>query len=635
MKSQLLFLYIHKYRNILEQGFCFSSEFKIALDNFSQQEDDTKLSLVISPTEYNIPGLFHDCFTDVKGIIGENGAGKSTLLQFLAFQAHEHQEFVEYNKDKIFKDVIVYAVQDDDGQTSIRIGIGKSWGDTDTINCDTFSSYGNVQKFNINEVFWEELPGFSQEVIYYSNVADFKWEASYNGLVNISTNFLARQDQEEYTNRIRKGAEKQLPQLTAHLFQDDGRRIRFALKFKPALPFEIQGYLNVFFTTSIQSELKEIRENLTTSEQKNALILMSLIDRWQQASKPATDTRPALRYLFHKQYLDYFIVSYLVENNDTVDSYFTKYPEYRIKVFEKLIELFEPEIGMNKFEEYLAFVKEEEAIVNADQPQVGLGDAELSRRLPSFITLDKLLESVYENEVYYSNGFMLPLDNNAVDIHEEYKRTVYMKEYLNFMFPGLSSGELGFLTLFSRFYELVDTTAFSTQQLSKNKLLILIDEGDLYFHPKWQVLFMNYINEIFSIIFVNKEIQLLITTHSPFIASDLPKDNLLFLRKGTKDDILPFSNGSAEGKTLGQAGPQFTFGSNVHELLSDSFFLQGAHIGQLAKKTIYDLVDFFETGSGARSYTKEEAVNIISQIGEPWVRSRLFEKLDVYFLNRN
>ncbi|MEM5644017.1 AAA family ATPase [Bacillus toyonensis] len=80
-----------------------------------------------------------------------------------------------------------------------------------------------------------------------------------------------------------------------------------------------------------------------------------------------------------------------------------------------------------------------------------------------------------------------------------------------------------FLTLFSRFNTI-------THEVSDN-LLILIDEGDLYFHPQWQKDWLFTFINIISYLFQKTSIQIILTTHSPFILSDLPSGNVILLKK--------------------------------------------------------------------------------------------------------
>lgn len=627
MKSQLLFLYIHQYRNINQQGFNFSSAFDIRFDVKYQNGHytDAKLSMVLSND--NIPGLFHTCFTDVKGIIGENGAGKSTLLQYLAFQAHEHPEHVEYNDAKEYRDIAVYSIKNSDGSVDIKVAAGHNWGKND-LNIKSLKDYGRANRHFVGNIFWEELPGFQQDVIYYSNVADLKWEYAYNELKNISTNYHLRHDQESFRLDHQKSSRDHVSEITAHILQEEARRMRFALLFEHKLPFKLSNRINVFFSNDFRNEVDQFTTNVDEDTPQSAMPILAA--RWITVSDPEKKPGGRLRNYFYRHYFDYFIYSHLLHGNDTIDNYFKEYPSYRAATLQKINDLWENGMTPLSLANLLQFLTVEEKKINLAHG-VGLGNAELSRAIKHLIWLDKLLDAAFERNEWVGNGFSLPLDSHTIDIHEQYKRTIYIKEFMHFTFPGLSSGELGFLTLFSRFYSLVDHMGFSPNRLTKKQLLILIDEGDLYFHPKWQVQFLDFINQIFPLIFHdNYEIQLVLTSHSPFIASDLPKNNLLFLKKGGNEDLLPITREPALGKCFVETGPDYTFGANVHELLSDSFFLKGAHIGQIAKNTIYSLLDFLENVPLAKGYDTQQLPNIIRQIGEPWVRSRLEEKFEAF-----
>ena len=64
-----------------------------------------------------------------------------------------------------------------------------------------------------------------------------------------------------------------------------------------------------------------------------------------------------------------------------------------------------------------------------------------------------------------------------------------------------------------------------------------------------------------------KGIHVQIVTHSPYVLSDIPKTNVLALRK---DDPKPEENLQ-------------TFGANIHDLLKNSFFLKDGSIGKFAQ----------------------------------------------------
>jgi predicted ATP-binding protein involved in virulence len=91
---------------------------------------------------------------------------------------------------------------------------------------------------------------------------------------------------------------------------------------------------------------------------------------------------------------------------------------------------------------------------------------------------------------------------------------------------------------------------------------IIFDEIELYFHPNMQRTFLTYLLNYLNIAgFQNiYGLNFCFVTHSPFILSDIPSENILFLKK--REDK------STENVTLK------TFGANIHELLMDGFFMQ-------------------------------------------------------------
>lgn len=67
--------------------------------------------------------------------------------------------------------------------------------------------------------------------------------------------------------------------------------------------------------------------------------------------------------------------------------------------------------------------------------------------------------------------------------------------------------------------------------------MILIDEGDTLFHPEWQRTYLNDLLKGLKIIFKNtSSIQIIFTTHSPFVTSDLPWYSIIKLDKYEKVD---------------------------------------------------------------------------------------------------
>lgn len=143
---------------------------------------------------------------------------------------------------------------------------------------------------------------------------------------------------------------------------------------------------------------------------------------------------------------------------------------------------------------------------------------------------------------------------------------------------------------------------------NENNFLLLLDEPSNTLHPEWQ---RKFIGELTSLLNeYNKNAHIIISSHSPFILSDLPKENVIFLEKGK------------------QVHPNIeTFGANIHTLLSHGFFMKEGLMGEFAKEKINKAIEYLNK----KELTKDETdycENIISIIGEPILKRQLQKMLD-------
>ena len=147
------------------------------------------------------------------------------------------------------------------------------------------------------------------------------------------------------------------------------------------------------------------------------------------------------------------------------------------------------------------------------------------------------------------------------------------------------------------------------KQSENNNFLLLLDEPDLSLHPDWQ---KRYISEMIKLLsnFSEKKFHLIVTTHSPFILSDLPKENIIFLEKGKQ--VYPFDDGKQ------------TFGANIHTLLSHGFFMKDGLMGEFAKDKIQSVINFLNDNE--TNLDKGKAWAIIQLIGEPFLKFKIEEQ---------
>ena len=152
-----------------------------------------------------------------------------------------------------------------------------------------------------------------------------------------------------------------------------------------------------------------------------------------------------------------------------------------------------------------------------------------------------------------------------------------------------------------------------------NYINIVLDEIELYYHPEYQKnLIKDLRKEIKKIDSLGdlKNFNIIFLTHSPFILSDIPNENILRLEDGFPSvrDFDP------------------TFGANIHDLLANDFFLQG-FMGEFAKSFITKLIKKIEkTQIGKLSKQKyNEHLDKINLIGEAVIRNSLKSLLDRKF----
>jgi len=144
----------------------------------------------------------------------------------------------------------------------------------------------------------------------------------------------------------------------------------------------------------------------------------------------------------------------------------------------------------------------------------------------------------------------------------------------------MSSGERQFLFYMSTLmYHLknLDSVLNGDKSVHYEIVNIILEEVELYFHPEYQCQFVQKLINYLEFGKFNKidYFNIIIATHSPFILSDIPNENIMFLKKGKqKFEQMP------------------TFGANVHDILRHSFFLENGSMGEFAKDIINDTINY-------------------------------------------
>jgi hypothetical protein bfra3_06227 len=188
-------------------------------------------------------------------------------------------------------------------------------------------------------------------------------------------------------------------------------------------------------------------------------------------------------------------------------------------------------------------------------------------------------------------------------------------------FNRLSSGERQFMfTTSAILYHLLNLRSVRKGRPCYRCFNIVLDEVELCFHPEYQRTFIFDFLRIVSLLgFQDRcSLNILITTHSPFILSDVPSTNILYLKDGHPEDKSSLIN---------------PFAANVNDILRQSFFLENGFIGKFAQRKIKRLVTFLSTNDEKRNdYNMDLAPALIEKVGDPLLKRTLYKMLDEFYV---
>ena len=269
-----------------------------------------------------------------------------------------------------------------------------------------------------------------------------------------------------------------------------------------------------------------------------------------------------------------------------------------------------------------------------------------------FQTINYLTTSMYADANNYYNLDMLEqnMDANGMKVRFKGKDTIIKQNLLpppifdvdliltkdadgNGIIPfnSISSGERQIAyTISNLMYHLVNVDSEWNDNYRKDKdhlevikyryMNVIFDEVELYFHPEMQRQFTNIMMKTLkSVRFTNmRGINIMMVTHSPFVLSDIPDNNVLCLGEG--DNMVT--------KTLG---------GNIMEMLSSSFFMNNS-IGDAIKEEISEIVTLYNKavreGQNVKAeyaYKKVRMRYVCNNLGDEFLKrmvSRMVEDIE-------
>lgn len=157
------------------------------------------------------------------------------------------------------------------------------------------------------------------------------------------------------------------------------------------------------------------------------------------------------------------------------------------------------------------------------------------------------------------------------------------------------------------------TNSKANKRVSYSMINMIFDEMELCFHPEYQRLFVNNLVSYIKRAGFNKvfSFNIILTTHSPFILSDIPACNILALKDGAPDNSFK---------------DEQTFAANIYDILGNKFFMEN-FIGEFASKEIDGIISRLTNKKVITEEGKTIIKSRIGLIGDDIIRIKLLEKL--------
>lgn len=596
---KLIYLYVRDYKVLNNVEITLSSQFEVSRNGNVFKIRNSK-----------IPEDFYSSKIDIISIFGKNGSGKSTTIEFIKkfLNAREFpidEGYQDFDYEEEFESVVILEM------------FGKIWF-IDTINSKNkiYVEYNGevVSELYITDLYREHtsMLYFNHAIESTSTCQELPKRKLFEYIDCSNSHLISRASNKRYSHLDIKAQFDLLSKCSLSFLNTNG--IPMLASFNLYKEVDKRHRKIIRLLTSMDLYVNNIQKSKWESEPYN----LELLDCIQNSVEEFVETYEIRLKIEHHKFpiLKAFytvqeLCAYLIKS----DSLYEKLHLFPFEVFHFFLSL------ENATKEAIWKLKTFDAEGAMD---TGI-DSSLSifiqyykymtESISHFISNKKIFRNIYDEELcelgdvitssintsnFNFNDRNLLVANIAIKTFDEYRKyTLLIEKYrdflgsLNIKWNGISSGEYSTLSMYSRLYEFFPDKS--------GEVIVIIDEGELFLHPEWQRRYISNLIEFFDQVRKDKQsIKLIITSHSPMILSDLPKESVNFL--GVDSDTSSF------------------FGADLNDVYKEGFVverLMGEFAYQKIKKTAEKIRD------GDRT---KETIEEIELIGNDFVK-KIFKGL--------
>lgn len=612
---ELIYLYVRKYNELFsEQEFNFSPNYHVTLKNNE---------LFLEKTKNMFGDYYGNNVTNVTMLFGKNGSGKTTLLDILGLSRNDRMDDT----------------------------YSRNMGDKRSNEYSYFIMYHLVDNYFAFEFIGDEFLRGPNKIINFDFGTEGPDGVTYKKVMGAI--FYLKRNKFEYRDNV---LQQQLPRhgikgnniyeyitpgyrdirLRTDLINED------TYMFSRNYSFNLNHYEYLYkYLVEMIKNTKDafLESKLTIRCNARAEIDSNLVRKYKKELEEVLKMPESLKgdkkkFIFNfckKMIIFYFIEQFygwIDSYNNSLSNYVNKQEdtveqvkEYSIvfdEEFNKLMSRIKKTHArqINSLKKILDYIMERiEEITRKEY--VEFYDRKLS------IELIDILESIpskYFKEEKIIVDLNSDVDENILkllgcydqyyDYNNRERKYNCIERIMDLSFPKMSEG-------YEAFLDIIAKSCDAYNQISKDDNLILIlDEPDQALHPELARNFLFKLLESLNNYKHKGTIQIVMSSHSPFIVTDILPDNVYLLDR----------QGNLQTKVKKVKN---TFATNIYYLLMNSFMMDNT-FGEYSYRKIEDIIKDLRSPKLIEKEKLHNIKNIIDLINEERVKRKLLELYDDY-----